>query len=272
MNHSQSASALRAAALISAVILTALRVVILKTSFDEAGMLPPGSSALPVTVAVSACCFLALLLLALRLNPLPGREDCFSRKPLYLFLGLASTALLLTGSLLNLLDPAAVAETAPLAAALAGILSALCMGWIALTQSRSAGLFWLRLPLALSTGLLLILRFQDWSHDPMVIHIAPLLLAWTCCMVETMLLTGFPLKAGHRRSAALFGLAAGCFVCMALPDYFLGLRKALPDLFILLGVALWCVGSALELLRRPVQDEKAPEAPAAEASAAENDA
>lgn len=261
MSHTRSAGLLGWAAAVCAALLTLLRFVILRRAFDDAGMLPPGSPALPVTVAVCALCFLALLLPSLRLNPLPGREDCFSRKPLYLFLGLAAAALLLTGSLMGLLDRGDGAEPTLLASALAGCFSALCMGFLALTRSRDSALFWLRLPLPLTVGLLLILRFQAWSHDPLVIHIAPLLLAWTCFLVETMLLTGFPLGAGHRRSAVLFGLSAGCFACMSLPDYLLGLRQDLPDLLTLLGVALWCVCAALELLRRPVQSERA--APAA---------
>ena len=272
MSHIQTAKVLRGTALLSALLLTALRVVILKTAFDADGLLPVGSPALLVTVLLCACCFLGLLLLSLRLNRLPGREDCFSRKPLHLFLGLAAAGLLLLGSLLQLADRALTEAPAQLAAALAGVLSALCMAWVVLTKGRGAGLFWLRLPLLLTTGLLLILRFRDWSHEPMVIHIAPLLLAWTCCMVETMLLTGFPLNAGHRRSAVLFGLAAGCFGCMSLPDWLFGRQSSLPELLLLAGVVLWCVMSALELLRRPVQREKAPRPAAPEASAPEQNA
>ena len=89
----------------------------------------------------------------------------------------------------------------------------------------------------------------------MTIHITPLLLGWTCCMVETMLLTGFPLDAGHRRSGVLFGLAAVVFTCMTLPDYALGLRTGFSDLLILIGLALWCGEAAFALLRNRVQEE-----------------
>ena len=40
---------------------------------------------------------------------------------------------------------------------------------------------------------------------------------------------------------------------MTVPDYFLSDRLTLPDLLTVLGVALWCVVAALELLRRRTQ-------------------
>lgn len=246
-------------AVLCAVVLAVLRAVILKTSFDESGLLPAGSPAQPLTVLAAACCFAVLCLLSLRLNRLPGTEACFSRSSVSLFLRLAAAILVFFGALMTILNGTAAATHR--VAAFSGLAAALSMLWTALSPSRGSSLFWLRLVTALYAAAALILRFRDWSHDPQIIHIVPLLLTWTCCMVETMLLTGFPLNAGHRRSAVLFGLAGAVFACMLLPDCLLGLRKDLPDLLTLLGLVLWGAEAAVSLLRKPVQEEEAPALP-----------
>lgn len=260
MERTKAARLLRWTAVECAVFLAALRAVILKTAFDENGLLPPGSKVLLVTVLAMAGCFVLLWLLSLRLNRLPGTEDCFPRAPLSLGCRLAAAVLVFFGALTALLDGAAGTERV---AAFSGIAAALAMLWTALAADRGKLLFWPRLATALYAGAALILRFRNWSHDPLIIHIAPLLLAWTCCMVETMLLSGFSLGAGHRRSGVLFGLGAGVFCCMALPDWILGLRTELPDLLILLGLALWCAEAGFSLTRREVQEEE-PAEPEAE--------
>lgn len=259
MEHKQYAAALRKAAAGAAVALAALRVTHLLTAFDEKGLLPRGSTALLVTVLASAAFFAGFWFLASRLNRLPGTETCFAEGPVWLLLKLVAAGLLLLGTAFTLLGGETADDKAARIAALAGAAAALLMVLTALSRKRGPAFFWARLPLALFTGAALVLRFRTWSHDPLVIHIVPVLLAWTCSMVEMMLLTGFPLKAGHRRSAVLFGLAAGCFACMAVPDYVLGLRTELPELLILLGLALWGVTAALELLRDEVQTEQPPE-------------
>ena len=264
MEHTKAAKLLRWAAVGCAGFLAALRVLILKTAFDENGLLPVGSNALVVTVLASVFCFAGLCLLATRLNRLPGTEACFTKRPGFLFCKLAAAVLVLLGGLTTLLDRTGEAEKALRLASFSGIAAALAMAWTALAANRGRQLFWLRLIPALYVGAALIIRFRGWSHDPLTIHIAPLLLAWTCCMVEMMLLTGFPLDAGHRRSGVLFGLAAGVFACMAVPDFLFGQQIGLPDLLTLLGLALWCAAAAFELLRKQVQAEAPAEPEAAE--------
>ena len=249
MERSKAVTALRWLALGSALLLTGLRVLILKTAFDENGLLPQGSPVLPLTVLVCALCFGGLCLLC--------RRSCFSQRPFWLFPRLAAGVLVFLGAMLSLLDGRAEPDKAELAVNCAGLVSGLLLVWIGLLPRRDAAVFWLRLLPALYAAASLIMRFRVWSHDPLVIHILPMLLAWTCCMVEMMLLTGFSLGAGHRRSAVLFGVAAGIFACMALPDYLLGLRSDLPDLLTLLGLSAWGAGAASELLRDRVQTETA---------------
>ncbi len=254
MKHSKAAKLLCPAAVLCAALLAALRFWTLKTAFDADGLLPRGSSVLPLTALAAACCFALLCLLSLRLNRLPGTEACFGRSALSLFLRLAAGVLVFFGALMTILN----GTEAPVqrVSAFSGFAAALAMLWTALAPDRGKAFFWLRLVTALYTAAVLILRFREWSHDPLIIHVIPLLLAWTCCMVETMLLTGFPLNAGHRRSGVLFGLAAAVFACMLLPDYLLGLRTDLPDLLTLLGLVLWGVEAACSLLRKPVQEEE----------------
>ena len=261
MEHTRSARVLRWAAPVCAAALVLLRVVSLQTAFQENGLLPAGSPVLPLTVFACACAFAALCVPSLGLNRLPGTEQCFSRKNGWVGCKLGAAGLVTLGALLTLLNGRQEPDLAQRVAAFAGIGAGVCLMLVAMTAERGPRFFWLRLLPALYTGAMLILYFRVWSHDPMVIHITPLLLAWTCAMVEMMLLTGFPLGAGHRRSAVLFGLAAGVFACMSVPDYFLRPGNSLQDLVLLLGAALWCAASAWELLRDEVQTEEPPAEP-----------
>ena len=175
-----------------------------------------------------------------------------------LWAGLSAVGLLLAGSLTVLLkvDPQ---DRALLWAARGSLVAALALG-AAMLGSREKRVFWLRLPPALFATLSLILRFRSWSQDPLVIHVAPSLLAWVCVMVELVLLPGFALNAGHRRSGVLFGLAAGVYTLGLLPDLLLTGRGSASELLSVLGLGCWCVVPALALLRDLVQQEEpAPE-------------
>lgn len=265
MEHKKYARTLRRAALLGALLLAGFRVLTLKLALDENGLLPRGSLFLPLTILLSACVFGGLWMLSARLNPLPGREDCFSDGPVWMLLRLAAAAAVFFGALLALLNGTAELDGLGKAILWVGMASGLAMAWTGAAPRRGAGCFWLRFLPAVYTVAALIQRFRTWSHDPLVIHFAPLLLAWACCMVEMMLLSGFSLGAGHRRSGVLFGLGVGVFACMALPDQFLGQRAALPDLLTLLGLALWCAAAAFDLLRDRVQKELPPAEPEPEA-------
>ena len=78
MKYRKSLIALRWLAPCFALLLAGLRVMILKTAFDEAGLLPRGSWALLATVLACACCFCLLWLFCVKLNRRPGREKAFS--------------------------------------------------------------------------------------------------------------------------------------------------------------------------------------------------
>ena len=267
MEHTKYARLLRAAAPLGALLLMLFRAVSLKIALDEAGLLPLGSPVLALTLLLCAAVGCCLWLLSLRLNRLPGREDCFSDGPAVLALRLAAGAAVFFGALLPLLEEQGELDRAELAIHWAGMASGLALTWLGAAPAsyRKSWSFWLRLLPALYSVAALILRFQDWSHDPLVIHFTPLLLCWSCCMVEMMLLSGYSLGAGHRRSGALFGLLTGVFACMALPDQFFGQSSGLPELLTTLGLALWCAAAGFDLLRSPVQTEQPAPKPEPEA-------
>ena len=261
MEHTDYARVLRAAAGLGAAGLTALRVVTLRTAFDEDGLLPRGSHVLTLTVLAAVCVFGVLWFLSSRLNKLPGTEDSFAFRRSWMVPKLVAAELLFLGGPLTLLDGQTTLTPAAILLAVAEFGMVIPFVWTALASNREPFFFWVRLAPALFAGASMILRFQSWSHDPLVIHVVPSLLAWVCCMMEMMLLTGFSLNVGHRRSTVLFGLAAGVFACMAVPDYFLSRRITLPDLLTLLALGLWSVTYALELLRYRVQSEQPKPAP-----------
>lgn len=264
MNNGKTAAWLRRIAVCCAVLLAGFRVLVLQTAIDKDGLLPRGSIALPATVLLCAAAFAALWILSAKLNRLPGREALFSVQGLWLPLKLIASGLLMAGSVLALLDLQQLSfKSAETLIPAAGVVSAMLMCWNSLSEPRGKGFFWVRLVPALFTGAALVMHFRSWSHNPMVIYIVPVLLSWACCMMDTMLLSGFPLNVGHRRSAILFGLGAGVFAFMALPDYFLTARIPLPDSFLarmtlsdlltLLGLSGWCFTAALELIRHRAQ-------------------
>ena len=82
----------------------------------------------------------------------------------------------------------------------------------------------------------------------MVLELAPELLFWICAAVASALLPGFPLGAGHRRGARLWGLCAGVMAVMNLPDLLTGAVR-LADLAAFPALGLWFTLHALLLLR-----------------------
>ena len=282
MRSNDSGRMLRAALGFAAALL-GLRLYTLLCAVGEDGLLPRGSWVLPLTVLLSAACFVTLGLLGLRLNRLPGADRCFvggAWESCGIFAGL----LLFAGSLISLLQTAelgslnallqtrAYAEFALRLSHVLGMASGASMIAVILLRRNGKNSYWPQALMSFFMLLSMVLRFRDWSHEPLVIEIVPQLLALICSMVCVMLISGFALGVGHRRSSVSFGLCAGIFTLTALPDFLLrGLSAG--DLLICLGLGLWCAVHALRLLQPDVQNETAPEAadeaPAPEADAAE---
>ena len=239
-----------------------LRLITL-SNLDADGLLPLGSPLVPATVAVCLLGGLATVVLCLRLNRLPGREACFEGGAGW-SCGEILAAVLLALSAVLQLRHAEELERPRLVLEYLGLAMSLALGALALLPRRSGGLrFWLRFLPALWACGGMILRFQSWSRDPLLFLLTPTFLAYLSSLAALMLLTGFPLKAGHRRSTAAFGLCAGVYTLMLLPDYLMGLCGSLAELLLLAGLGLWSLLHALRLLRPGIQAETAaPEAPA----------
>ena len=238
-----------------------LRIVVLTRSMNAEGLVRIGSPALAVLMLYSLIGMGILTWFCLRLNRLPGTEACFTGTSFLLPGTLAAAALLLAGCFVSLSVPAEARGEAMRLADLAGVGIAVlmgCTGFVRADKSR----FWLRLLPAAWALAVMILRFRSWTQDPLIIHIAPTLMAFLCDLLCVMLLSGFPLGAGHRRSTVLFGLGAAIFTVMLIPDHLSGLYGSLGDLLTLLGLGLWSLLHALALLRPSVQEETAPETPA----------
>ena len=258
MNHTRNIRPILLLGGIWAVGGLILRWIILTRSMNEEGLVRIGSPALAVLMAVSALGVGLLTCFCLRLNRLPGTEACFSGTRFLLPGSLAAAGLLLAGCLVSLAAPAERDAEPMRTACLIGVGVAVLLGCTPFVRADKSR-FWLRLlPAAWSLGMM-ILRFRSWTQDPLIIRIAPTLMAFLCDMLCVMLLSGFPLGAGHRRSTVLFGLCAGIFTVMLIPDHLTGLYGSAGDLLILLGFGLWSVVHALALLRPIVQEETAPE-------------
>ncbi len=257
MNHSRMIRPILLVSGIWALGALGLRAITLVRSFNEEGLVRVGSPALAVPMVFSLLGMGLLTWPCLRLNRRPGNETCFAAVDRLRAVPLIAPVLLILGCLLLLAAPAEDRDEALRIADLAGVGAALLMGCTHFIRPGKAR-FWPRFLPALWTLAMMILRFRSWTQDPLVIRIAPTLMAVLCSLVCLMLLSGFPLGAGHRRSTVLFGLASGVFTLMAVPDHLTGLYGAKGELPVLLGPALWNVVHALALLRPEVQEEEPP--------------
>ncbi len=261
MQHSRFSRPVLLAAAVWSAAAFVLRFWILKNSLDVNGVLFADSPALTWTVVFSLAGFVGLALLCFRLSRLPGTDRCFLGSSISVLPAALAAVFLFAGCILRLTDAGASLDRAMRLTEIGGIVSAAGMAALTFLRERLGKHgFWIRLLLALYTCVSLILRFRVWSHDPMIIDIVPQLLAMICAMLSCVLLTAFPLGAGHRRSTVLFSLMAFLFTVMSLPDYLIAIKTGLADLLIYSGLALWCATHACLLLRKQVQDE--PEPPA----------
>ena len=255
MNHSRLIRPILLLSGIWAIGALGLRVITLARSFHEDGLVRVGSPALAVTMIYSLLGIGLLTWLCLRLNRLPGNEACFPNSGWLSTISAFAALPIAIGCLLLLAAPAENRDNALRIADLAGVLMAVAMRFTFVVRP-GRGRFWLRFLPAVWLLAVMILRFRSWTQDPLIIRIAPTLMAVLCSLVCLTLLSGFPLGAGHRRSTVLFGLASGVFALMAAPDHLTGLYGTAGELLVLLGLAFWNVLHALGLLRPAVQEEE----------------
>ncbi len=225
-----------------------------------------------LTLVFSLAGLVLLLVFGSCFRKTPCTDRVFSRPGIWVFLPLAGACLLLAGSLpavLELLKGAAVAKFR-LLTALFGLVSAILTVPVLLRRSvLGKNAFWFQFPLVVFSGMNMIYHFRNWSHDPIIADIAPLALAAICFLLSTMLIAGFSLNVGRRRSTAVWGSMAVIFTAMCLPDFLLGVKSGVSVLLTWLGLALWCGYHAAMLVAAadsaeadaPALEPDAPEAP-----------
>lgn len=255
-----------------------LRFLILSNSATLDGRILAPRSALIWTLAFSLAGLVLLVVLGRFFRKTPCTDAVFSRTGFWLIPPLTGAALIFVG---NLPAPAALVrglgkqpfsellqsvDKLRLLTALVGLVAAVLMVVIALLRRRQKGngLFWAQLPLILFAGMNMIYYFRRWSHDPIVLDITPLALASICSLLGIVMIAGFSLRVGRRRSTALWCALSPVFTAMALPDYLMGAKSSRSILLIWLGLALWCGFHAgmLAFESAPEHNDAAPDAPA----------
>ena len=260
-----------------------LRFLILKNSASLDGRILAPRSALIWTLVFSLAGLVLLTVLSRFFRKTPCTDAVFSKAGLWVIPSLAGAVLIFAGNL-----PAPVAlvrglgkqpfsellqsvDKFRLLTSFVGLIAAVLMAVAVLLRPRRKGsnLFWLQLPLILFAGMNMIYHFRSWSHDPIVLDIAPLALASICTLLGVLLTAGFSLRVGRRRSTALWCALSVIFTAMCLPDFLLGAKSSKSILLIWLGLALWCGFHAGMLVfeSAPENNDAAPDAPA-EAEAA----
>ena len=201
-----------------------------------------------------------MLMLCRRLNALPGTDACFSDGTGWLCFGILAALLILAGTLLPLFAGTKMTSSFDVVLILGGLLSAVCIACLAAVRKRleEKG-FWLALMPVVFALARLISYFRSWSRDPVVIDFAPQLLASITGVLCLFFLSGYPLKVGRRRSTVFWALCTAVFTAMMIPDAILRPQQTtLSALLIWLGICLWCLCGAGQLLRGSVQNETAP--------------
>ena len=238
-----------------------LRTYILRHCFEASGLLLRGSHALLGLMIFSTVWVLVTAMLCRRLNALPGTDDCFSEGVGWRCFGLAALLLVLAGSILALNGRAKDGSSFTTILVLGGLLSAACLAGVACARRRlGENGFWLSLLPVIFALSRLIYYFRGWSRDPMVIDFAPHLMASISGVLALFFLTGYPLKVGRRRSTVFWSLCCAVFTAMMIPDAILRPQQTpLSALLVWLGLCLWCLCGAGQILRECVQSETAPE-------------
>lgn len=260
MNHTNKIRSILLCTGIWALAALGLRVYTDLILEKSGGLLPLGSPLTALTVLLSLLGMGALAVLCLGLDRRPGTESSLEGNSLRTGLRLLAALGLFCSCGLQLLHSTNL-DHARRVYELLGLPTAVLMA-VSTCYGRRLGKagFWMRLLCVLWISSGLILRFRSWSKDPLLIHLTPSLLAFLCDMMVMMLLSGYPLGAGHRRSIVVFGFGAGVFTLMVLVDYLTGLKAGFAELLGYLSLCLWSVSQAAAVLW--ARDAEVPEVPA----------
>lgn len=257
MNASRSARTLLLVAGCGGIAGFLLRLLALKEGTDSARLLRTGSLWLLWLVLFAAAAAAVILVLLLRLPRVKkGTDASFAQRagdPIALLL---AVVLLVSGSILELLRDSSGAN---LYLHLGGVLAGLLMAVAALRRRLGRPVsFWLVFPVSVWAAVRLILHFKDWSFDPRVIDFCYRLFADVSALLALHFLSGFTLKVGRGRAAVLWSLLAYVFAVASVPDFLLGWGTTLGEFLICLGVGVFCLLQASQLLNKRPEAEQPP--------------
>lgn len=209
-----------------AVVVYLLRHIQMQTQLDETGRIMAGAGRGPLTWI---CLGLTLLIGAYAF--LLGTKDTMKNVSMpAMVTTLAAAFFLVLGSF--------VSFKKDLLMALCGIGTAVCWVIIALKrqQDKTPSAILFMLP-ALFGALQLIVRFRDWSRDPLLMDYCFELLASICVMCATFHLGGFSLGRCRRRTCIFFCMSGVLFCAVAMAGR--GILSVLSSL----GYGVWLLAN-----------------------------
>lgn len=209
-----------------AVVVYLLRHIQMQTQLDETGRIMAGAGRGPLTWI---CLGLTLLIGAYAF--LLGTKDTVKNVSMPAMVAtLAAAFFLVLGSF--------VSFKKDLLMALCGIGTAVCWVIIALRrqQDKTPSAILFMLP-ALFGALQLIVRFRDWSRDPLLMDYCFELLASICVLCATFHLGGFSLGRCRRRTCMFFCMSGVLFCAVAMAGR--GILSVLSSL----GSGVWLLAN-----------------------------
>ena len=209
-----------------AVVVYLLRHIQMQTQLDATGRIMAGAGRGPLTWI---CLSLTLLVGAYAF--LLSAKDSMKNASVP-----AMVATLVAAFLMTLGSAASVRSDLPMA--LCGVGTAVCWVVIALwrQQDKMPASILFMLP-ALFGAVQLIVRFRDWSRDPLLMDYCFELLASICVMCATFHLGGFGLGRCRRRTCIFFCMSGVLFCAVAMAGR--GVLSVLSSL----GSAIWLLAN-----------------------------
>lgn len=214
-----------------AAVVCLLRHIQLLTQLDATGRIMAGAGKGPLT-------WICLILI------LASAGYAFLLEPKQTLEGRSTPAMIVTlaAAFFTALGLITAWKVSPLLA-LGSVLTAACMVILALQRRQGTlpSAVWFMIP-ALVDALELIVRFRDWSRDPLLLDYCFDLFAAIFVMCATFHLGGFSLGRGHRRRCVFYCMGGVIFSAAAMAG------GSVLEVMPMLGSVLWLMGNLWLLL------------------------
>ena len=226
----------------------ALRLVMLKTGYDQQGVQLPGNWAYMALWILSALVLGGLVYLCLHMGARAKYSENFGPSPVAGTCAMVSGLLFFVNRLMAVLSTGDVFDIAMAALGMAGALCLCVLGAL-----RWKGTAWLSMSMVVTLALAgdLIARFRHWSTDPMLGDYCFQLLASLFSMLAAFHLGGFILDKGRRRTSLFCSMAAVFFSMISLADG--GAENLLRSIAMILWLLTGCCS-----LNKPARPRRRP--------------